>query len=215
MNFSNNYYSRAKWLVALVVTQLVLPLSQADITVLTSVVFYRDIQSFDLIVDARTAEEYAMGHIENATLVPELGLLNGVTLQQQEAAIARLAGCRFCRVAVYSSTGRKAMLAAEQLESIGGFAHLFNGLGITEWATAGYPLVTTRTRASASPCVGASQSFCRRNSGVIPNDNNSSNEAELFPEKKIVPRSADKDAFKLYTGVNTQGNVRRHKRVRG
>lgn len=216
MSFSNNY-SQATWCFVFVMTQFLFLLSKADITILSSVVFHNDIKTFDLIIDARAAKEYASGHIENAILVSELGLRSHeVSEEQLAAAIARLSGCRSCRVAVYSSTGRKAMVAVKQLESIGNFEQLFNGLGIGEWATAGFPLVTTRPHASASRCLGATQSFCTSDSDVSPSDNGTSNnEVEQIPGKKIVPPVTNKDELKLFTEVNTQGNVRRQKRVRG
>lgn len=197
-------------------TQSLIVLSNANITILTSVEFQKDMQTFDLIVDARTAQEYANGHTENAILVSELGLQNNqVTEQQQAAAIARLSGCRLCRVVVYRSSGSKAQSAAAQLESIGNFEQVFNGLGITEWSMTGFPLVKTPPSASASRCLGMTQTFCYSSLSDITPSDTSENEVEEVPEKKIVPPTADKDALKLYPEVNTQGNVRRQKRVRG
>lgn len=219
-----NHSSQTKWwVVAFIMTKFLILSSKADIIILSSVTFHKDIKTFDLIIDARSAQEYAKGHIENAILVSELGLRssNEVSAQQQGAAIARLSGCRSCRVAVYSSTPRKAQLAAKQLESIGNFEQLFNGLGIAGWSMAGFPLVTKRPSASDSRCLGATQSFCPSDiSDISPNENDenndtSNNEIEQIPGKKIVPPTAEKDALKLYPEVNTQGNVRRQKRVRG
>ncbi|GAX20735.1 hypothetical protein FisN_7Hh045 [Fistulifera solaris] len=81
---------------------------------------------------------------------------------------------------------------------------------------AGYPLVTTRPIAAAARCLGTSEEFCSANSDIRPTENDTDNiEIAEIPGKKIVPPSADKDALKLYPEVNTQGNVRRQKRVRG
>jgi rhodanese-related sulfurtransferase len=215
--FFSTHESQIKGLFLFIVAQLLCVLSTAEITILSSVAFQQDIESFDLIIDARSTREYANGHVENAILVTELGLRNSqVSSQQLATAIERLAGCRSCRVAVYSSTGRKAMIAAQQLETVGQFEQLFNGLGIDDWMKAGYPLVTTRPSASAARCLGTSEAFCSANSDISPTENDTGNhETAPIPRKKIVPPTADKDALKLYPEVNTQGNVRRQTRVRG
>ncbi|GAX11677.1 hypothetical protein FisN_7Lh045 [Fistulifera solaris] len=217
MFFSVHKKSQIKGLFFFVVALMFCEPSKAEITILSSVAFRQDIESFDLVIDARSTREYANGHIENAILVPELGLReNQVNAGQLATAMKRLEGCRSCRVAVYSSTGRKAMIAAQQLEAIGKFEQIFNGLGVDDWMKAGFPLVTTRPSASAARCLGTSEAFCSANSDISPTENDTGNNAiAQVPGKKIVPPTADKDALKLYAEVNTPGNVRRRKRVRG
>lgn len=63
-----------------------------------------------LIVDVRTAQEYAEGHIPDAINVPHDQIVSGDT---------RLKDGKGRQVVVYCRSGRRSALAAEQLEKMG------------------------------------------------------------------------------------------------
>ncbi|GAX26985.1 hypothetical protein FisN_9Lh291 [Fistulifera solaris] len=118
------------------------------ITNLTAAELFEGLEhgDFDVLVDVRSAEEYATGHIANATLMADLAVEGFPSATPDD-----LAGCENCRVAVYCSTGARAAVAATHLVEAG-FHVLYNGGGVTQWTAAGYPLVTG-TDSVVPPCT--------------------------------------------------------------
>jgi rhodanese-related sulfurtransferase len=83
----------------------------------------------DLIVDVRTAEEYAAGHIAGAVNVP----LNRIGFAAAELPEGQ--------VLTVCSMGNRSLRAAETLARIGRPALSLRG-GTKAWAAAGLPIVT-------------------------------------------------------------------------
>ncbi|MFO0688419.1 MAG: rhodanese-like domain-containing protein [Myxococcota bacterium] len=83
-----------------------------------------------LILDVRTPEEYAEGHVPNAINIPH---------DQLEAHLAELEGRKNGPVVVYCKSGRRAGLAAETLAKAG-FTQLLHLTGdMQAWTAAGLP----------------------------------------------------------------------------
>jgi len=83
-----------------------------------------------MLLDVRTPEEYAEGHIKGATLIP---------LQELESRMAEVPKDK--RVYVYCHSGRRSAAAASMLAKAG-FTNIENVQGgITAWQEAGYPVV--------------------------------------------------------------------------
>ena len=95
-----------------------------------------------LIVDTRTAEEYARAHIPGALHIPESSMQSAVDPygDQREAALTR-AGDR--SIVVYSNHGVRSAAAAEMLEQLG-LANVYTLVGgIERWRQAGMALVSS------------------------------------------------------------------------
>lgn len=97
---------------------------------------------FDIVIDVRTQEEWDAGHIEDAIFIPDLQVKLGAT-EDYEATLTEVGlwGCRYCRVAVYCRSGRRAGEAIEHLVNAGFSGPLYNGLGVNQWTEEGYDLV--------------------------------------------------------------------------
>lgn len=86
-----------------------------------------------IILDVRTAGEYASGHIEGAINIDAEGM-------QFESNIAQLD--KSATYAVYCQSGRRSGIAVGKM-SDAGFTSLFNlDAGINDWISAGLPVVT-------------------------------------------------------------------------
>lgn len=84
-----------------------------------------------LILDVRTPEEYAAGHVPNAINIPH---------DEIEAHLAELESRRSGPVVLYCKSGRRAGLAAESLAKAG-FPNLLHLTGDMEaWTAAGLPI---------------------------------------------------------------------------
>lgn len=85
-----------------------------------------------LVLDVRTAGEFAEGHIEGATLVP---------VQQLQARLGELSAHRENPVFIYCHSGNRSTVAAKLLIDAG-FTNVMNlRRGTIEWKAAGLPLV--------------------------------------------------------------------------
>ncbi|KAG7362502.1 rhodanese-like domain containing protein [Nitzschia inconspicua] len=138
------------WLLA------VLPYSISAVTTLQPSELLEGIQQgrFDILVDVRTVEEWNLGHLENATLAVDMAQ-NGVELPPE------LLDCQMgCSIVVYCRTGNRAGVAIERMISEFGFDtnNLFNGLGVSQWTEAGYPLDFSTE--STDPNCSQRDSFC-------------------------------------------------------
>jgi phage shock protein E len=140
---------------SLLLLLLVLPTALA-VEILTSQEVYDGIVAgrFDVIVDVRTPEEWATGHLPNATLLDSLALFNTTG---QVATPDDLPGCEgSCVILVYCRSGSRAAEASRILEEHGFAVPVYNGLGVSQWTAAGYDLVNT---ASTVPlCQGSNAS---------------------------------------------------------
>lgn len=86
-----------------------------------------------VILDVRTAGEFAAGHIEGATNID-------VESADFDTKIANLD--KNVEYSIYCHSGRRSMIAAEKMAEVG-FTRLTNLQdGISSWQAAGYPLVT-------------------------------------------------------------------------
>ena len=76
-----------------------------------------------IIIDARTEEEFAEGHIEDAILIPEYEIANRAEkeLSDKEALIL-----------VYCRSGRRSKIAAEELVKLG-YTNVKEFGGIIDW----------------------------------------------------------------------------------
>ena len=110
-------------------------------TTIDSTEFHRRKQQgfFDLIIDTRRQDEWDAGHIPDAMLVESLQVSRDIT---------SISGCRRCNVAVYCRTGQRSKAAADVLEE-NAFENVYDALGVTQWTSAGFPLVTTPSHTSA------------------------------------------------------------------
>ena len=99
---------------------------------------------FGAVIDVRTVSEWNSGHIPNATFIENLAY---------SGHYQAVAACKQCNVATYCKTGVRAEVAAATLEAAG-FSSVFNALGVSQWASAGYPLV--QTASVQPPCAVAS-----------------------------------------------------------
>ena len=82
-----------------------------------------DTQQDYIIIDARTQEEFAEGHIENAILIPEYEISNRAEkeLPDKDALIL-----------VYCRSGRRSKIASEELVKLG-YANVKEFGGIIDW----------------------------------------------------------------------------------
>ncbi|KAL3923114.1 MAG: hypothetical protein SGILL_001842 [Bacillariaceae sp.] len=115
-------------------------LGQEEVQIISSTELYAGIEvgHFNIWVDVRSSEEYNSGHLANATLSADLSL-DGVA-PSSEIMECIEAGCLMvltCR------TGGRAGVAANRLVEEYGVDpdRLRNGQGISQWTSAGYPLV--------------------------------------------------------------------------
>ena len=125
--------------IALLVTPLLVLLSAcggstAKINNLNADGFASDIKNPGVVVlDVRTAGEFASGHIENAINID-------VESGSFDSEIAKLD--KTVEYAVYCHSGRRSGIAADKLVGAG-FQKITNlEGGIIAWQSAGYPLVT-------------------------------------------------------------------------
>lgn len=97
--------------------------------------FVSEIKNPDVVVlDVRTAGEFAAGHIENAINID----VEGMTF---DSDIAKLDKNK--EYAVYCHSGRRSGIAADKMAKAG-FTKLSNlDGGIIQWQAAGYPLVNS------------------------------------------------------------------------
>jgi phage shock protein E len=87
-----------------------------------------------VVLDVRTAAEYAEGHVPGALNIPHTELA---------ARIAELEGARTRDIVVYCRSGKRAALALTELEGAG-FKRLFHLQGdYTRWAADGRPVATS------------------------------------------------------------------------
>ena len=82
-----------------------------------------DTESDYIIIDARTAEEFAAGHIEDAILIPEYEIANRAKkeLPDKDALIL-----------VYCRSGRRSKIASEELVKLG-YTNVKEFGGIIDW----------------------------------------------------------------------------------
>lgn len=82
-----------------------------------------DTENDYIIIDARTSEEFAEGHIENAILIPEYEIANRAEkeLPDKEALIL-----------VYCRSGRRSKIASEELVKLG-YTNVKEFGGIIDW----------------------------------------------------------------------------------
>ena len=82
-----------------------------------------EMQQDYIIIDARTDEEFAEGHIENAILIPEYEIANRAEkeLPQKDALIL-----------VYCRSGRRSKIASEELVKLG-YTNVKEFGGIIDW----------------------------------------------------------------------------------
>jgi rhodanese-related sulfurtransferase len=101
--------------------------------------------SADAFIDVRSADEYNSGHIENSTLMENLNeFIFGMEMtSSSNAKPADIIGCQFCTIVVVCRSGSRARSAIDILRRSGFKGQLINGLGVSQWTEAGYPLVTT------------------------------------------------------------------------
>ena len=86
-----------------------------------------------VLLDVRTAGEFAAGHIDGALNID----VEGMTFEEE---IKNLDPSK--TYAIYCQSGRRSRIAAETLRD-GGFTKLFNlDKGIASWTDAGLPVVT-------------------------------------------------------------------------
>ena len=86
-----------------------------------------------VLLDVRTAGEFAAGHIAGALNID----VEGMTFEEE---IKNLDPSK--TYAIYCQSGRRSRIAAETLKD-GGFTKLFNlDKGIASWTNAGLPVVT-------------------------------------------------------------------------
>jgi rhodanese-related sulfurtransferase len=121
-----------------------------------------DAGAFAAIIDVRSLTEFRDdGHIANATLVENLALFG---TSSQIGTPSDLAGCEQCDLAIYCRSGGRAAAAIQHLLDAGFIGRLYNGLGVSQWTAAGYPLVTGSDVSTPAPCAttdaGAEQ--CQR-----------------------------------------------------
>lgn len=97
-----------------------------------------------VVLDVRTAEEFAAGHVPGAVNVPH---------DQVGSRLAELAGAKDKEVVLYCRSGRRAQLAADVLVQAG-FTRLSHLEGdYPGWSAAGLP--TQVPAAAASPTAAA------------------------------------------------------------
>ena len=82
-----------------------------------------DIESDYIIIDARTTEEFAEGHIENAILIPEYEIADRAEKELPDKAQLILVYCR---------SGRRSKIASEELVKLG-YTNVKEFGGIIDW----------------------------------------------------------------------------------
>ena len=110
---------------------------------------------FDVVVDVRRVDEWEAGHIDGATFMENLNLFGTAN---EASTPSDLAGCEDCVIAVYCRSGARAQTAAQILADNGFRTPIYNGLGVSQWVAAGFPLVTD-TPSVVPACVG-NPAFC-------------------------------------------------------
>ncbi|MCS6807982.1 MAG: rhodanese-like domain-containing protein [Bacteroidota bacterium] len=84
------------------------------------------------VLDVRTLEEFATGHLPNATLLP---------VQELEQNIAQLPSDKNCSILVYCRSGSRSRTASAILAAHG-FSRVINMQGgIIAWSAARFPIV--------------------------------------------------------------------------
>lgn len=114
---------------------------------------------FDVIIDVRTPEEWNEGHIANVTHMVNLamytpsGANDTPTLNISSPKV--LDGCQYCTIAAYCRSGSRARQALQILQDSGYVGRLYNGLGVSQWTDAGYPLTTQPQypKSKTPPCT--------------------------------------------------------------
>ena len=134
---------------------------------------------FDVIVDVRTQSEYTTGHINGSTLVESLASFNTT---DQISTPQALHGCEYCDIVVYCRSGSRAATAIQHLIDAGYQGQLYNGLGVSQWTEAGYPLriddvsivptCTTNTTVSEQ-CEINHRSYYNNNDSIVTNTTSS------------------------------------------
>ena len=101
-----------------------------------------DSNSFDVVIDVRTDEEWNDGHLPGATHVPNLqtsifppfpDIIGGRCNQSTK------------KVVVYCRSGARAGVAIDRLIAAGYEPTLYNGRGTSQWTDAGYELVNAES----------------------------------------------------------------------
>ena len=82
-----------------------------------------DTESDYIIIDARTAEEFAEGHIENAILIPEYEIADRAEKELPDKGQLILVYCR---------SGRRSKIASEELVKLG-YTNVKEFGGIIDW----------------------------------------------------------------------------------
>jgi rhodanese-related sulfurtransferase len=94
--------------------------------------YYRVVnKQYDVLLDVRTAAEFAAGHIEGASLVESMASAGTHEL---------LSGCQLCTILIYDMSGGRADIAAMILD-LEGYIGIHDGGGTSAWILKGYPLV--------------------------------------------------------------------------
>ena len=92
-----------------------------------------------LVIDVRKAEEFALGHLPGARLIPR-GLLEAAADPAYKECDARLSRAAAREILLYCSTGARSALAASTLLDMG-FERVHSLAGGTElWLAEGYEL---------------------------------------------------------------------------
>mmetsp|Transcript_38333 Transcript_38333/g.43769 ORF Transcript_38333/g.43769 Transcript_38333/m.43769 type:complete len:190 (+) Transcript_38333:161-730(+) len=139
---------------------------------ITAKQFYEGVQNstFDVIVDIRSKSEWETGHIEGATFLEDFN--KGVSTPDD------LAGCKECTIVVYCKSGGRADKAAQILVEAGFKTPIYNGLGVSQWEEAGYPLVKTPTL--VAPCQKGEDDFSCAEREKIPSASTSISFQKMF-----------------------------------
>ena len=82
-----------------------------------------DIESDYIIIDARTTEEFAEGHIEDAILIPEYEIADRAEKELPD---------KEQKVLVYCRSGRRSKIASEELVKLG-YTNVKEFGGIIDW----------------------------------------------------------------------------------
>ena len=106
--------------------------TSVKITPLEGAAFVQEMGESLTIVDVRTPEEFAAGHIEGAININ----LEGGTFSAEIASLDPSAAYM-----VYCQSGRRSALAAETMVAAG-FTEVHDLGGIADWQAAGLPVVT-------------------------------------------------------------------------
>jgi rhodanese-related sulfurtransferase len=129
--------------------------SACSYVTLTPEQFYSLKDSVNAVFDVRTLSEWDSGHIEGAMHVDSLSLYG---TSSQISSPADLAGCEHCDIIVYCRFGARAVQALAHLEAAGFVGNLYNGLGVSQWTAANYPLVANSPSTPASCTVNTTAS---------------------------------------------------------